>query len=114
MLLALAVAMGAFGAHALKEKLDAYSLAVYEKAAFYHFVHALGLLLVALLAAQISLEQKWTTIICSLLFAGVVVFSGSLYLLAITGVKWLGAITPIGGTMFIAAWLILAIKAYSS
>jgi uncharacterized membrane protein YgdD (TMEM256/DUF423 family) len=109
LLLALGVAAGAFGAHALKDKLDAYSIAIYEKAVLYHLVHALGILVVVAIAQSANLSQRTQNLVCGLLAGGVVVFSGSLYLLAVTGVKWLGAITPIGGTAFIAAWVFLAL-----
>ena len=102
-LLALAVMLGAFGAHGLRGRLDAYSMDVYQKAVFYHFIHALGLLVVSLSPRTANLV--WVNI---LLVAGIVIFSGSLYLLAVTGIRTLGAITPIGGLSFIAAWLILA------
>jgi uncharacterized membrane protein YgdD (TMEM256/DUF423 family) len=100
--LALAVMIGAFGAHALRDKLDAYSMGVYEKAVFYHFIHALGLLIVSVLKPP---SMNW---ICGLLLAGIVLFSGSLYALAVTGMRALGAVTPLGGLAFIAAWLWLA------
>ena len=102
-LLALAVMLGAFGAHGLRGRLDAYAMDVYQKAVLYHFIHALGLLIVSL--APRTAHLTWVNI---LLLAGIVIFSGSLYLLAITGVRALGAITPIGGLSFIAAWLLLA------
>ena len=102
-LLALAVMLGAFGAHGLKDRLDAYSMDVYQKAVFYHFIHALGMLVVSLSARTQNLV--WVNL---LLLAGILIFSGSLYLLAITGVRTLGAITPLGGVSFIAAWLMLA------
>lgn len=100
-LMALGVMLGAFGAHALKDRLDAYSLDVYQKAVFYHFIHALGILIVAR-------TQSASNTVCALLLAGIVLFSGSLYLLALTGTRALGAITPFGGLAFIAAWLLLA------
>jgi uncharacterized membrane protein YgdD (TMEM256/DUF423 family) len=103
LLLALAVMLGAFGAHGLKDRLDAYSMDVYQKAVFYHFIHALGLLVVSLSPRTASLI--WVHL---LLVAGILIFSGSLYLLALTGVRTLGAITPLGGLSFIAAWLLLA------
>lgn len=108
-LLALAVIFGAFGAHALKGRLDDYSLGVYEKAVFYHFIHALGLLIVSLIARLEFIPRSTATWVCALLVAGIVLFSGSLYALAISGVRTLGAVTPFGGAAFIAAWITLAI-----
>jgi uncharacterized membrane protein YgdD (TMEM256/DUF423 family) len=107
-LMALGVAIGAFGAHGLKARLDEYSMSVYEKAVFYHFVHALGLLIVSFLPKTGTFSEFATSWVCGLLLAGIVLFSGSLYLLAVTGNRWLGAVTPIGGLCFIAAWVALA------
>lgn len=112
LLLGLAVAFGAFGAHALRSRLDAYSMGVYERAVFYHFVHALGLLVASLMPRLGWLTEGATAWICGLLLAGILLFSGSLYALAITGVRGLGAITPVGGLCFIAAWLLLAFLLY--
>ena len=113
-MLALAVCIGAFGAHGLQARLDTYSLGVYEKGVFYHFIHALGMLAVPLLV-RAGLASKsagdWTG---WLLLAGIVLFSGSLYVLAITGVRTLGAVTPFGGASFIAAWVTLAVCALRS
>lgn len=106
--MAIAVAMGAFGAHALKTRLDAYSMSVYEKAVFYHFVHGLGILLVALLARANAITPAGQARVAWLLFLGILIFSGSLYALAISGVRVLGAITPIGGLAFVAGWILLA------
>jgi uncharacterized membrane protein YgdD (TMEM256/DUF423 family) len=106
--LALAVATGAFGAHGLRDKLDAYSMGVWEKAVFYHFVHSLGMLLVSMLPRTQTFPSQSAANVCWLLAVGVLVFSGSLYVLAITGVRSLGMITPVGGVAFIAAWLLLA------
>ena len=106
--LALAVMLGAFGAHGLRDRLDAYSLGVYEKAVFYHFIHALGLLIVSVLPRLNALPESAAQWVCALLLAGILLFSGSLYILAISGLKILGAITPFGGVAFIAAWLLLA------
>jgi uncharacterized membrane protein YgdD (TMEM256/DUF423 family) len=108
LLLGLAVMFGAFGAHALRGRLDAYSMGVYERAVFYHFVHALGLLVVPLVARAGWVSAAVASWVCVLLLAGIVVFSGSLYALAMTGVRSLGAITPIGGMAFVLAWLLLA------
>jgi len=106
--MALAVVLGAFGAHGLRGRLDAYSMSVYEKAVFYHFIHALGILIVPLFVRADVLAESRGAWICILLCAGILIFSGSLYLLAVTGVRALGAITPIGGLCFIVAWLLLA------
>jgi uncharacterized membrane protein YgdD (TMEM256/DUF423 family) len=107
--LALGVILGAFGAHALRTRLDAYSMGIWERAVFYHFVHMLGLLMVPLLERAGALSQAARTWVCWLLLAGVVLFCGSLYLLALTGLRALGAVTPLGGLSFIAAWLLLAV-----
>lgn len=107
--LGLAVILGAFGAHGLRARLDEYSIGVYERAVFYHFVHALGLLVVSVLPRVMAVQSSWINWACALLFAGILIFSGSLYALAISGVRGLGAITPIGGLAFIAAWFLVAI-----
>jgi uncharacterized membrane protein YgdD (TMEM256/DUF423 family) len=104
--LALAVIFGAFGAHELRPRLDAYSLTVYDRAVFYHFIHALGLLITPLLIKTPAASTR----VCVLLTVGIVLFSGSLYALAISGVSTLGVITPFGGLSFIAAWLLLALE----
>jgi uncharacterized membrane protein YgdD (TMEM256/DUF423 family) len=108
LLLGLAVMFGAFGAHALRGRLDAYSIAIYERAVFYHFVHALGLVVVPLMVRAGWIAESVGGWSCALLLAGILLFSGSLYALALTGVRGLGAITPVGGVSFILAWLILA------
>ena len=113
-LMALAVGAGAFGAHGLKNRLDAYSMSLYEKAVFYHFIHALGILLVALLARANAITIAGQTRVAWLLFIGIIIFSGSLYALAVSGVRMLGAITPIGGIAFIVGWLLLAYDALRS
>lgn len=106
--LGLAVMFGAFGAHALRAKLDAYAMGVYEKAVFYHFVHAIGLLVIPVLAKVGMISDGGSSRVCWLLAAGILIFSGSLYTLAISGIRTLGAITPFGGMAFIAAWALLA------
>ena len=103
----LVVAFGAFGAHALKNRLDDYSLGVFQTAVQYHFYHSLALLAVGMIA----LSQPDSVLLRSsgwLFLIGILVFSGSLYLLSISGMRWLGAITPLGGLAFIAGWGCLA------
>ena len=107
-LLALAVILGAFGAHGLRGRLDAYLMSVYEKAVFYHFIHALGVLIVSIMPKTGALSETTAQWVCGLLVAGILIFSGSLYLLALTGQRVLGAVTPVGGASFIAAWVALA------
>jgi uncharacterized membrane protein YgdD (TMEM256/DUF423 family) len=103
----LAVAAGAFGAHALRARLPADLLAVFETAARYQMYHALALLAVALVAARApsSLAAAAGWLFC----AGIVLFSGSLYALALTGIRVLGAVTPLGGLCFLAGWAALAL-----
>jgi uncharacterized membrane protein YgdD (TMEM256/DUF423 family) len=105
---ALSVAAGAFGAHGLRSRLEPRALEIFETAARYHMYHALGMLLCALLAASGiggARTAGW------ILQAGIVIFSGSLYALALSDVKVLGAITPIGGLAFLAGWVWLAVAA---
>lgn len=108
LLAALAVIMGAFGAHALKGQLDAGAMKVFQTAVDYHMYHALGLVLVGVLCKGLAPSSTlgWAG---GLMASGIVVFSGSLYLLSTTGIKWLGAITPLGGVAFIAAWILTAV-----
>jgi uncharacterized membrane protein YgdD (TMEM256/DUF423 family) len=110
--MALAVALGAFGAHALKATLSPEMLAVWETGNRYHVYHALGLFAVELVRIWLLLAGKTApgalTVAGWLFLAGLVLFSGSLYTLAYTGIRWLGAITPLGGTSWIIGWLCLA------
>ncbi len=106
-LLAIAVALGAFGAHGLRGKIDDYSMTIWERAVFYQFVHALGMLIV-------SIMPRPSNIAAWLFLAGILLFSGSLYVLAVTGVRTLGMITPFGGVAFIAGWVCLAWSAIKS
>ena len=101
---AVGVAFGAFGAHGLKARVGPDLLAVWETGVRYHLVHALGLLAVAWAV------ERWPAAgVAGWLFvAGTAVFSGSLYLLVLTGQRWLGAVTPLGGVAFIVGWLLLA------
>jgi uncharacterized membrane protein YgdD (TMEM256/DUF423 family) len=104
----MAVALGAFGAHSLKDLLlRNQTAAIWEKAVFYHFIHAVMLFILA--GRALFHPGPW---LCFLV--GIVVFSGSLYLLALTNLRWLGAITPIGGISFIAGWLWLALAPLQS
>lgn len=107
----LAVILGAFGAHALKAKLSRELLAVYQTAVQYHFYHALGLLAVGVLMLWLPANTllKYSG---GAMLAGIVFFSGSLYLLSVTGLRLLGAVTPVGGLCFIVAWLLLAIAVW--
>ena len=109
---AIAVAFGAFGAHALKEKLSAHYLAIWETAVQYQMFHAVGLIAVGILMSTSLLgpitQLSWAGY---LLLAGTIIFSGSLYVLSLTGIGILGAITPIGGVAFIAGWIMLIIAA---
>lgn len=109
---AIAVAFGAFGAHALKEKLSAHYLAIWETAVQYQMFHALGLIAIGILMSSSLIgpitQLNWAGY---LLLAGIIVFSGSLYVLSLTGIGVLGAITPIGGVAFIAGWIMLIIAA---
>jgi uncharacterized membrane protein YgdD (TMEM256/DUF423 family) len=104
----LAVLLGAFGAHLARGFSAPELRAVYETGNHYHFYHTLGLLAVALLSLHWpeSVFFKWSG---WLMVAGVVLFSGSLYALSLSGVRWWGAITPVGGTAFLAAWLLLIV-----
>lgn len=104
---ALGVALGAFGAHGLKATLSADMLANFETGVRYQMYHALALLAVALAYARWS--QPFISVSGWLFVVGIAIFSGSLYLLSITGMRWLGAITPVGGVAFIAGWVCLVI-----
>lgn len=98
----LAVAAGAFGAHGLRDRLSQDMLAIYEIAVRYQMYHALALLAVSLAAAR--LPGSALNLAGWMFLAGVLIFSGSLYLLALTGIRWLGAITPLGGVAFLVGW----------
>jgi uncharacterized membrane protein YgdD (TMEM256/DUF423 family) len=107
----MSVAAGAFGAHALRQRLAPESLAIFETAARYQMYHALALLAASWAASRWSgalpVWAGWCFV------AGTVLFSGSLYALALTGIRWLGAITPLGGVAFMAGWLCLALSVRS-
>ncbi len=105
----LSVMLGAFAAHGLRSRLAPEMLAVFQTGVQYQFFHSLALLVTGLLAVQLgeSAGLRWSGV---LFLAGILLFSGSLYVLALSGVKWLGAVTPFGGTCFLAGWLVLAIS----
>lgn len=107
----IAVVFGAFGSHALRGQLDERMLAIYQTAVQYHFYHAVGLTLIALALQQQPLNRllHWGG---SLMFLGTLLFSGSLYLLALSGSRWLGMVTPFGGILFIASWLLVGLGLY--
>jgi uncharacterized membrane protein YgdD (TMEM256/DUF423 family) len=103
----LAVAIGAFGAHGLKARIAPELMSVYKTGVEYHFYHALGLVLVGLTAWRLP-ESGYLKAAGWAMLAGIILFSGSLYLLSLTGLTWLGAITPLGGIAFLAAWGLFA------
>ncbi|MTT30941.1 DUF423 domain-containing protein [Terrilactibacillus sp. BCM23-1] len=104
----LSVAFGAFGAHILKEKLSEHALSIFQTGVQYQMMHALGLILIGILASKVingpSQSLHWAGILMAL---GIVVFSGSLYVLSTTGIGILGAITPIGGVLFLISWFLV-------
>lgn len=108
----LAVALGAFGAHALKASLSEYALGIWETAVQYQMFHATGLLIIGVLMSEQLMgkvgQLKWAGILMNL---GIVFFSGSLFILAVSGIGILGAITPIGGVLFIVSWLFVMMSA---
>jgi len=104
----LTVALGALGAHSLRNLLDEYGKSIYEKAVTYQMFHTMGLFIVGLL--EMSLRDTSLSLAGWFFIAGILLFSGSLYLLALTGIKWLGAITPFGGTAFLLGWAFLGFK----
>ncbi|MGA8942135.1 MAG: DUF423 domain-containing protein [Thermoactinomyces sp.] len=110
--MAIAISMGAFGAHGLADQVTEKMLATWNTGAEYHLIHALGLIAVGLLLSKRS--DAADTLLKTggwLLFAGIVLFSGSLYILVLTGIRNLGIITPFGGTSFVIGWLIIALAA---
>lgn len=106
--MALAVGFGAFGAHMVQDMLTAERFAVYKTGVEYHFYHAIGLLIIGAVALHLP-ESNMLSWSGWLLLAGILIFSGSLYLLTLTDTAWLGAVTPIGGLAFIAGWILFAI-----
>lgn len=110
--MALAIATGAFGAHGLRARLTPEALGWWQTAAQYHVYHALGLFAVAW-AAHIGARPRPVLVAGIALVIGLVLFSGSLYLMALTGKRWLGAITPLGGTAWIIGWIALAVATWN-
>ena len=109
----ISVALGAFGAHALRDRIEASMLANYQTGVSYMFYHTLALFIVVLALTRWpgSSQAVWAG---WLFVIGIIFFSGSLFLMAFTGMRWLGAITPIGGVAFIAGWLLLAWTAWQA
>lgn len=105
--LATGVALGAFGAHGLRHTAGAYELEIWQTATLYLFIHALGLLAIGVLN---TLGNHRTQLAAWLLQSGIIIFSGTLYAMALGAPKWLGMITPIGGTLLIVGWLTFALK----
>jgi len=104
----LTIVLGAFGAHALKDQLNEYSVSIYEKAVLYQMFHSLAILISTLIGETI--QNIDVSLSIWFFVIGIVLFSGSLYVLAITNIKWLGMITPIGGMFFIVGWILLLYK----
>ncbi|MFN7252037.1 MAG: DUF423 domain-containing protein [Anaerobacillus sp.] len=107
----LAVGLGAFGAHGLQAKLTERMMEIYQTGVQYHMIHAVGILVIAVVADRFANPTLlswagWT------MFLGIIFFSGSLYILSISGIKVLGAITPIGGLLFMVGWVLLALAAF--
>lgn len=105
----MSVGTGAFGAHGLENKLSDKYMSVWEKAVNYQMYHGLGLLIIGVIGGTTSINVNWAG---WLIFLGVVFFSGSLYILALMQIRILGAVTPIGGVLFIAGWLMLIISTF--
>lgn len=108
---ALVVALGAFGAHAMESRISADLLATYETATRYHFYHTLALTAVIMALSRWP-ESRLPAIAGWLFLTGILLFSGSLYLLVFSGLTWFGAITPLGGVAFITGWFLLAVTAW--
>lgn len=103
------VILGAFGAHALRSRLEPRDLEIFETAVRYQMYHAFAMLAAAWL---LSRDAPWASCAAWAFLAGTIIFSGSLYLLVATGQRWLGAVTPVGGVVLIAGWLLLALAAF--
>lgn len=112
-LMALSVALGAFGAHILTTIISSKSIETFKTGVHYHMIHAIGILLITIIAGQWGNNKKllWAN---RLFFAGIILFSGSLYGLAVTGMKWFGPITPLGGVCFIGGWIMFALAIFQN
>jgi len=108
----IAVALGAFGTHGLRDRLSSANLQIWQTGVQYHMIHAVGLILIGILHSQI--DSKAVTRSGWLLYYGILIFSGSLYVLALTDIRWIGAITPLGGVCFLAGWGSLAYTMWKS
>jgi uncharacterized membrane protein YgdD (TMEM256/DUF423 family) len=108
-LMAIGVAMGAFGAHALKDRLEAKGLTTFRTGVQYHLIHALGMIAVGILAGQYP-DDGMISSAGWLLLTGIILFSGSLYVLSVKKIRWLGPVTPLGGLSFILGWVLLAVS----
>ncbi|MCT7975303.1 DUF423 domain-containing protein [Laspinema olomoucense] len=108
----LSVAAGAFASHALKPQLSERAIEIFETGARYQMYHALALLFVGLMVTQTEIPSIWLRVAGFAFIAGVFIFSGSLYTLSLSGIKWLGAITPIGGAAFLLGWGCLAVATW--
>jgi uncharacterized membrane protein YgdD (TMEM256/DUF423 family) len=109
--MALAVVLGAFGAHTLENRLSEKMLDIYQTGVTYHFYHAIGLLILGLVAYYLP-DSSWLKWSGWLMIGGILLFSGSLYILAVGGLRWLGAVTPIGGLFFIVSWILFAVAVW--
>jgi uncharacterized membrane protein YgdD (TMEM256/DUF423 family) len=107
----MAVALGAFGAHGLKDKLDAHYLDIWKTGVTYQMFHAIGILIIGLLIGKVAAASPQFIWSGWLMLAGIILFSGSLYVLSLTKIGILGAITPIGGVCFLAAWILMVVGA---
>ncbi len=109
--MAIGVGCGAFGAHGLRDIISAQDMQIWEKAVFYQLIHSLAAL-VLLVTPHTLCDEKRSTRCAALFLIGTLVFSGSLYTLVLTNMRWLGAITPLGGSCFIVSWVLVAVAAY--
>lgn len=112
--MAIAIALGAFGAHGLKTKISKQMLENWNTGSHYHIIHAVALLFIGLLLTKLGTQTSWAPIAGWFILAGILLFSGSLYIMALTNIKSLGMITPLGGLSFIIGWLLIAFSTWRS